>query len=106
KVMVFDEIDTGVSGRVGQAIAEKIREVSQYHQVFCITHLPQVAAISNKQLYIFKQVEDQKTVTNVKQLSPNERIEAIALMLSGRDMTQTSLRMAKELLKEYHPMKK
>ncbi len=106
KVMVFDEIDTGVSGRVGQAIAEKIREVSQYHQVFCITHLPQVAAISNKQLYIFKQVEDQKTATNVKQLSPNERIEAIALMLSGRDMTQTSLRMAKELLKEYHPMKK
>ncbi|MGO1677996.1 MAG: DNA repair protein RecN, partial [Ruoffia tabacinasalis] len=106
KVMVFDEIDTGVSGRVGQAIAEKIREVSHFHQVFCITHLPQVAAISNKQLYIFKHVEDQKTATNVKQLSSNERIEAIALMLSGRDMTQTSLRMAKELLKEYHPMKK
>ncbi|MBZ6528259.1 DNA repair protein RecN [Aerococcaceae bacterium DSM 111021] len=105
KVMVFDEIDTGVSGRVGQAIAEKIREVSNSHQVFCITHLPQVAAISNKQLYIFKQVEDQKTSTNVKQLSSNERIEAIALMLSGREITPTSLQMADELLKEYHIIK-
>lgn len=105
KVMVFDEIDTGVSGRVGQAIAEKIREVSNSHQVFCITHLPQVAAISNKQLYIFKQVEDQKTSTNVKQLSSNERIEAIALMLSGREITPTSLQMANELLKEYHLIK-
>lgn len=105
KVMVFDEIDTGVSGRVGQAIAEKIREVSNSHQVFCITHLPQVAAISNKQLYIFKQVEDQKTSTNVKQLSSNERIETIALMLSGREITPTSLQMADELLKEYHIIK-
>lgn len=102
KVMVFDEIDTGVSGRVGQAIAEKIREVSYYHQVLCITHLPQVAAISNQQLYIFKQVESDKTKTDVKLLTLDERIEAIALMLSGREITQTSLKMADEMLKEYH----
>lgn len=103
KVMVFDEIDTGVSGRVAKAIAEKIKEVSTNHQVLCITHLPQVAAISDWQLYIQKRVTEGRTATMIKQLSLEERSEIIAMMISGRDITQNSLRMSQELLEEYHP---
>ncbi|XJS11402.1 DNA repair protein RecN [Aerococcaceae bacterium WGS1372] len=98
KVMVFDEIDTGVSGRVGQAIAEKMCEIANYHQLLCITHLAQVSAISDQQLFIYKEVTEGQTSTNVKQLTYDERIEAIANMLSGRELTQTSMDMATELL--------
>lgn len=102
KTMVFDEIDTGVSGRVAQAIAEKIREVAEKHQVLCITHLPQVAAISNFQLYIHKKVDSGRTQTQVSNLSMSERIEIIAAMISGKATTKNSLRLANELIEEYH----
>lgn len=104
KVMIFDEIDTGVSGRVGQAIAEKMSEIANYHQLLCITHLAQVAAISDQQLFIYKEVIQDQTVTRVKQLLHNERIEAIANMLSGREITQTSIDMATELLNNHQRM--
>lgn len=104
KVMVFDEIDTGVSGRVGQAIAEKMSEIANYHQLLCITHLAQVAAISDQQLFIYKEVTQGQTLTRVKQLPHEERIEAIANMLSGREITQTSINMAKELLNNHQRM--
>ena len=101
KTMVFDEIDTGVSGRVSQAIAEKIHQVSQFHQVLCITHLAQVAAIAENQLYISKSVSDDRTRTHVVSLDNEERSEVIAQMMSGKILTQASLQLAKELLTDY-----
>lgn len=101
KTMVFDEIDTGVSGRVAQAIAEKIHQVSQFHQVLCITHLAQVAAIAEDQLYISKSVSDDRTKTHVVSLSKEERSEVIAQMMSGKILTKASLQLATELLTDY-----
>lgn len=100
KTMVFDEIDTGVSGRVAQAIAEKMAQVSTKHQVLCITHLPQVAAIAHEQLYIEKIVIEGRTHTRVSALDLSRRSEVIAQMMSGKTVSETSLQLAEELLKE------
>lgn len=96
--IVFDEVDTGVSGRVAQAIAEKIHEIGKNSQVLCITHLPQVAAISDTQYFIQKEIKGNRTETSVRELSTDERINEIARMLSGAEITQLTLEHAKELL--------
>ncbi|AXY25192.1 DNA repair protein RecN [Suicoccus acidiformans] len=98
KVMVFDEIDTGVSGRVAQAIAEKMHEVSERHQVLAITHLAQVAAISDQQLYIRKMVSHERTQTQVSPVDGEERVELIAQMMSGKDISDHSRDLAREML--------
>ncbi|MGX6970600.1 DNA repair protein RecN [Vagococcus bubulae] len=96
--IVFDEVDTGVSGRVAQAIAEKIHQIGEQSQVLCITHLPQVAAIADTQYFIRKLVKDNRTQTKVSELSEDERIDEIARMLSGADVTDLTREHAKELL--------
>ncbi|WP_124058066.1 DNA repair protein RecN [Vaginisenegalia massiliensis] len=101
QVMVFDEIDTGVSGRVAQAIAEKISSIGQNHQVLCITHLAQVAAVADQQVYIRKIVQDQRTKTELMSLDEDQRIEVIAQMMSGKDITPASLKLAQELRHSY-----
>lgn len=98
QTMVFDEIDTGVSGRVAGAIAQKMKQISYYHQVLCITHLPQVAAVADHHLYIQKVVEDGHTLTKVAPMNDEDKINAIALMISADELTQTSIDLAKELL--------
>lgn len=98
--MVFDEIDTGVSGRVAQAIAEKIAQIAYHNQVLCITHLAQVAAIAHDQLYIQKQVANNRTSTVVNTLTTDERREILAQMMSGKNITDSSLQMADDLLTE------
>lgn len=98
QTMVFDEIDTGVSGRVAGAIAQKMKQISYYHQVLCITHLPQVAAVADHHLYIQKVVEDGHTLTKVTPMNDEDKINAIALMISADELTQTSIDLAKELL--------
>lgn len=100
RVMVFDEIDSGVSGRVAQAIAEKMKDISQQHQVLCITHLAQVAAIANAQLYIQKADDGHHTSTQVERLSPSQRIEVIAQMISGKSVTSASMKLASELMQD------
>lgn len=96
--IVFDEVDTGVSGRVAQAIAEKIHQVGQHSQVLCITHLPQVAAIADTQYFIKKVVKNHRTQTQVSELNEEERVDEIARMLSGADVTDLTKEHAKELL--------
>ena len=91
-------MDTGVSGRVAQAIAEKIHEIGKNSQVLCITHLPQVAAISDTHYYIQKEIKNNRTETSVRELSENQRINEIARMLSGAEVTPLTLEHAKELL--------
>ncbi len=97
--IIFDEIDTGVSGRVAQAIAEKIYSIAVHSQVLCITHLPQVAARADNHLYVRKEILDERTRTNAVLLPENERVEEIARMLSGSELTEAALEAAKELRK-------
>jgi DNA repair protein RecN (Recombination protein N) len=96
--VIFDEVDTGVSGRVAQAIAEKIHAISLGSQVLCITHLPQVAAMADSHLYIQKHEENERTKTSVKLLTTEEKIIEIARMISGVEITDLTLQHAKELL--------
>ncbi|WP_186578076.1 DNA repair protein RecN [Aquibacillus kalidii] len=97
--VIFDEVDTGVSGRVAQAIAEKIYGISSGSQVLCITHLPQVASMADTHLLIEKHVTNERTSTSVMELSKRERIEEIGRMVTGSELTDTSKEHAKELIK-------
>ena len=99
--MVFDEIDSGVSGVTARKIAMKMREISKNTQVLAITHLAQVAAIANTQLYIAKEEESNRTKTVVKELSYDERITEIAIMLSGLELSSGILETAKTLLDSF-----
>lgn len=96
--IIFDEVDTGVSGRVAQAIADKIKLIAEHSQVLCITHLPQVAAVAQHHFLIQKQVQNNRTTTHVRTLQPAERVDELARMISGEEITQLSREHAKELL--------
>ncbi|MGY3766522.1 DNA repair protein RecN [Vagococcus vulneris] len=100
--IIFDEVDTGVSGRVAQAIAEKIHQVGKNSQVLCITHLPQVAAVADMQYFIEKKVVGNRTETAVRELTYQERTKEIARMLSGSEVTSLTLKHAEELLSLAH----
>ncbi|WP_066293727.1 DNA repair protein RecN [Bacillus sp. FJAT-29937] len=96
--IIFDEVDTGVSGRVAQAIAEKIHQVAIKSQVLCISHLPQVAAMADTHLYIAKNIKDGRTKTTVKALNEAEKVKEIGRMISGVEITDLTKEHAKELL--------
>ena len=97
--IVFDEVDTGVSGRVAQAIAAKIHKIGQNGQVLAISHLPQVIAAADYQFYIEKISDEHSTVSTVRLLNREERIEEIAKMLAGEDLTEAARQQAEQLLK-------
>lgn len=96
--IVFDEVDTGVSGRVAQAIAEKMYQISLGAQVLCISHLAQVAAMADQQLYIHKSEKDGRTMTQVKDLNREERVEELARILAGEQITESSRLAAEDQL--------
>ena len=97
-IMIFDEIDTGISGKASKAVAEKLRVISETHQVICITHSASVAAKGQYNYYISKNVVNNKTCTNIKQLSEEETIEEIARMSTG-EVTEVAKDYARELRK-------
>ncbi|MGB2245225.1 MAG: DNA repair protein RecN [Flavobacteriaceae bacterium] len=96
--IIFDEIDTGVSGEVAYKIADIMHHMGQYMQVLTITHLPQVAAKGSHHFKVFKEIRQGSTFTQLRKLSSDERIEEVAQMLSGEDLSDTALQHAKELL--------
>lgn len=96
--MIFDEIDTGVSGRAAQKIAMKLRSASKGRQVICVTHLAQIAAQGDVHLYISKSVSDGKTYTNIKSLIEEERVAEIAQIMGGMEITKLQLESAREML--------
>src|SRR5699024_12662510 len=96
--LMLDEVDTGVSGRVAQAIADKIATIAVHSQVLCISHLPQVAAMADYHYFISKRVEEDRTVTRVRAIEHASRVEELSRMLSGAEITPLSLRAAEELL--------
>ncbi|EGA1313153.1 DNA repair protein RecN [Listeria monocytogenes] len=103
--IIFDEVDTGVSGRVGQAIAEKIYAVSVGSQVLCISHLPQVAAMSNHHYYITKKVQNKRTTTSVTVLKGVEKVEEISRMIAGIEVTELTKQHAKEMIEQAEKVK-
>ncbi|MCH5349540.1 MAG: DNA repair protein RecN, partial [Oscillospiraceae bacterium] len=96
--MIFDEVDTGVSGRAAQKIGVKLRQVSKSRQVLCVTHLSQIAVMADNHLLIEKSNTDDRTYTNVTSLDTEQRISEIARILGGEHITQTTLDNAAEQL--------
>ena len=96
--LIFDEVDTGVSGRAAQKVAEKLRSVSQNKQVLCVTHLPQLAALANTHLLIDKQERNGRTYTTVTPLDLEGRKRELARIIGGANITETTLKSAEEML--------
>jgi len=96
--IIFDEIDTGVSGEVSKKVALLMNEMSNYMQVFAITHLPQIAAYGEHHFKVFKEVSKEGVTSNIKELNKSERVEELAEMLGGKELTASALAHAKELL--------
>ena len=97
--LVFDEVDTGVSGRAANRVAEKLRAVSEKRQVLCVTHLPQIAAAGETHFLVEKREEEGRTFTAVHSLTLEERAEEIARIISGDQATDSSMQNAREMLK-------
>ena len=97
-ILVFDEIDTGISGKAAKAVAEKMKIISNKHQTLCITHLPAIAAQGDNNFYIYKEVKNGKTRTNIKKLNEEETIFEIARISNG-NITEVAIENAKELRK-------
>ncbi|MCK1239280.1 DNA repair protein RecN [Streptococcus uberis] len=98
--IVFDEVDTGVSGRVAHAIAQKIYKIGHNSQVLAISHLPQVIAIADYQYFISKESKEETTISTVRLLTDEERVEEIAKMIAGNDVTDTARTQARDLLRK------
>ncbi|HNL39777.1 MAG TPA: DNA repair protein RecN, partial [Saprospiraceae bacterium] len=96
--LIFDEIDSGVSGDVSMKMGLILRELSQRHQVVSITHTPQIAARADRHYFVFKKVDGERTVTNVRLLNDDERVRSIAVMLSGNPPSDAALTTARELV--------
>lgn len=96
--LIFDEIDTGISGRTAQKVSEKLSEISFSHQIICITHLAQIASMADSHFIIEKQTDGQTTRTGIRQLKEQQSIEEIARILGGAEITKTVLDSAKEMI--------
>lgn len=96
--LIFDEVDTGVSGRAAQKVAEKLRSVSQNKQVLCVTHLPQLAALATTHFLIAKEERDGRTYTSVTPLDKEGRKRELARIIGGANITETTLKSAEEML--------
>ncbi|MEK5197705.1 DNA repair protein RecN [Staphylococcus sp. FSL H8-0121] len=96
--ILFDEVDSGVSGQAAQKMAEKMRDIAEYIQVICISHLPQVATMSDHHLLISKQTTEDRTTTQVKELEDDDRIDEVARMISGASVTDLTRENAKEMI--------
>ena len=97
--LIFDEVDTGVSGRAAQKVAEKLRSVASHKQVLCVTHLPQLAALADTHLLIAKSERDGRTYTSVTPLDLEGRKRELARIIGGANITQTTLKSAEEMLR-------
>ncbi len=99
--LAFDEVDAGIGGKTGEKVAEKLYDISKYRQVICITHLPQIASLPAEHFVVEKKVENGETFLTVKKLTENERVKEIARMISGTNVTDTTIKQAEELLRRW-----
>ncbi len=96
--ILFDEVDSGVSGQAAQKMAEKMRDIAEYIQVICISHLPQVASMSDHHLLISKSSKDDRTTTQVQELISDDKVDEIARMISGASVTDLTRENAREMI--------
>jgi DNA repair protein RecN (Recombination protein N) len=96
--LVFDEIDAGIGGRAAEAVGRRLQRLARSYQVLCVTHLPQIAGFGDHHYSVDKQIKSGRTITTVAELGPEERIQEIARMLSGAQVTPEALSQAKQLL--------
>ena len=97
-ILVFDEIDVGISGPIARRVGESMRGLASYHQIIAITHLPQIASLGDVHFSVEKQIADGRTKTRIHKLDEAERAEAVAQLLAGTDLTEAALRSARELI--------
>lgn len=97
-LLIFDEIDTGVSGRIAQKVGQSLKELSRHHQIIAITHLPQIAGLADHHFFVQKFEKENRSFTSIKKLSPEERINEVAKLLGGEEVTDANLKSAKELM--------
>ncbi len=97
-ILVFDEIDTGISGRIAEAVGRTLRLLAKSHQIISITHLPQIAAMADSHLSVEKAVRGERTATGVRTLDEKEHVDAVAALFSGQEKSESSLRVAAELV--------
>lgn len=97
-LLIFDEIDTGVSGRIAQKVGQALNELASYHQIIAITHLPQIAGLADHHFSVEKKQVNNRVVSSIKKLTDNERIKEVAKLLSGEKITEESLQGAKQLM--------
>ncbi|MBF0531349.1 MAG: DNA repair protein RecN [Deltaproteobacteria bacterium] len=98
QTLVFDEVDSGIGGVVAEVVGRKLKELAAHHQLICITHLPQISAFGRRHYHVFKEVRAQRTVTEIKQLSEEERVAEIARMFGGARPTDITMAAAEEML--------
>ena len=96
--MIFDEIDSGISGIAASVVGKKLKEIAENHQIICITHLPQIAAFGTHNYKIQKSSDEDMTYTTVTPLSPEDKVREIARLLGGTNVTETTLKSAEELI--------
>lgn len=99
KTLIFDEIDTGIGGRVAELVGKRLKELSRFHQVICITHLPQIAAQGDHHFLVEKKFVEGKTKVGIRKLKEEERVMEIARMISGEKITERSIKKAEEMVK-------
>jgi DNA repair protein RecN (Recombination protein N) len=97
ETLVFDEIDTGVSGRTAQMVAEKLNVISRSHQVICITHLPQIAAMADTHFCIAKELTEDSTHTEIRMMYEDDSVKELARLLGGAQITDTTIQSAREM---------
>lgn len=97
-VLVFDEIDIGISGRIAESVGRKLKELSATHQVICVTHLPQIASFADKHFSVRKIVSNGTTITHVQELARTDRVKEIASLIGGENVTDTVIKNAEEML--------
>ena len=104
--IIFDEVDAGLGGQAAEAVAAKISELSRHHQVFCITHLPQIAARATTHLLVEKEFAGESTTTHIRLLDDDQRVEELARMLGGENPSRQTLALARELAREKGGMRR
>jgi len=97
-LLIFDEIDIGVSGRIAQAVGLSLKNLSKFHQIIAITHLPQIAGLADVHFVVEKIEDGKRSYTNMKQLNMDERIREVAKLMSGEEVTEAGLKSARELI--------
>jgi DNA repair protein RecN (Recombination protein N) len=99
-LLIFDEIDTGVSGRIAQKVGRALKSLAEFYQVISITHLPQIAGLADQHYMVEKNTTDGRVISSIKKLNNNDRVREVAKLMSGEDITEASLNGARELMQE------